>query len=77
MAYSLNIASISDIEKEIQQTDVEQTKGSEMLIYEISSLIDTLHEMDNDETKSMDIIAKHIKWITNAIPSKPGWYPVS
>ena len=50
-----------------------QAKSSEMwtaLINEINSLVDTLHDMDNDETKSRDIIAEHIKRITKAIPSK-------
>ena len=44
---------------------------------EIQSLTDTLHDLDDDKTKSMDIIAEYTEKITNAIPSNPidMWYP--
>ena len=47
------------------------------LIYEINSLVETLHALDNDETKSMDIIGEHTKRIAKVIPSNPidMWYP--
>ena len=47
------------------------------LMREISSLVKTLHDLDNDKTKSTDIIAKHTERTANAIPSNPIyiWYP--
>ena len=79
MATSSQVASFSDTERENEQTEKEQSRRSTMwtpLINEISSLVDTIHALDNDETKSMDIIAEHIKRITRAIPSEPVdiWY---
>ena len=47
------------------------------LMDEVSSLADTLCVLDNDETKSWDILLEHVDKIQNAIPSKPidTWYP--
>ena len=47
------------------------------LIHEISSLVDMLHDLDNDETKSTDIIVGHTERIKSTIPPNPTaiWYP--
>ena len=78
MAKSSKFTSVSDIH---DQTEAKQSKLRaetwKPLIDEIKSLKDTLCDLDNDETKSLDIIAEYTKRITNAIPSKPIdiWYP--
>ena len=40
------------------------------LIDEINSLVDVLCVLDNDETKCVDILAKHVERIQNTIPLK-------
>ena len=40
------------------------------LVKEIKSLVDALCVLDNDETKCVDILAKHIERIQNTIPPK-------
>ena len=68
------------MERKQQSREAMKSENSEMwiqLIDEISSLVGTLHDLDNDETKSLDIISEYCQWITNAIPSEPVdiWYP--
>ena len=80
MATSSQVASLSDTEKETEQSEAEESRRSEMwtpLIDEIKSLVDALHDLDNDETKSLDIISEHSKRIKDAMPSEPLdiWYP--
>ena len=47
------------------------------LMDEINSLVDILCVLDNDETKSLDVLTTHVDRIQSAIPSKPTdiWYP--
>ena len=80
MATGTNCACLSDTEKKMQQTEANQSQiRSETwapLIHEIGSLVEKIHDVDNDETKSMNIIAEHTERIANAIPSNPIdiWY---
>ena len=57
-------------------TKVEQSK-SRALINEIKSLVDTLFDLDDNDTKSRDIIAEHTERIRNVIPPNPAYirYP--
>ena len=71
MAACLNSSCHSDRDRQIR------SKIWKPLIHEIGCLVEILEDVDNDETKSMDIIAEHTERIANAIPSNPIdiWYP--
>ena len=63
----------------IQKEEREESKMWAPLIHEISCLVDTLVNLDNDETKSTNIIAEHTERIKSALPPNPTafWYPNS
>ena len=78
MAESSKSTGVSDFQEQTEST--QSTLRAETwkpLNDEIKSLVDTLCNLDNDETKSVDIIAEHTERITNAIPPNPSdfWYP--
>ena len=79
MATSSKTANISDISENKSCTEAVQLREEtwKPLMGEIQSLVYTLCELDDDKTKSLDIIAEHTERIKNAIPSKPIdiWYP--
>ena len=73
---SSKMSGCSGIQKE-RNKETECSTVWAPLIHEISSLVDTLHDLDNDETKSTDTIVGHTERIKSAIPPNPTaiWYP--
>ena len=65
-----------EIENKIEAMEL-RVSTWKLLKDEIQSLMDTLCELDDDKTKSVDIIAEHTERITSLIPSNPidAWYP--
>ena len=81
MASSSQNYDLSSITREIKQQKIAQSEFKSdiwsSLIAEINSAVNTLCELDNDETKYMDIIEEHTERIRKTMPSelKDIWYP--